>query len=101
MSMKDWMREQGYSKEDEYFFKKDQELVSKMREAADARKKKLEEEHHGKPYWMTCPKCGGALREETLENIVKVDRCSACDGIFFDQGELDLFVNARKGKSGT
>ena len=30
-SMKDEMRQQGYSKEDEYFFKKDQELIEKMR----------------------------------------------------------------------
>jgi Zn-finger nucleic acid-binding protein len=97
MSMKDRMREQGYSKEDEYFFKKDQELLAGMREAADARKKEVEEAHREQPYWMKCPKCGGQLREESLREVVKVDRCSGCNGIYFDDGELDLFVKSARG----
>jgi uncharacterized protein with PIN domain len=98
MSMRDEMRQQGYSKEDEYFFKKDKELLAKMREAADARKKTLEETHRGKAYWMVCPKCGGELSEESLQDIVKVDRCSECNGVFFDDGELDLFVRSARTK---
>ena len=96
MSMKDQMRDQGYSKEDEYFFKKDKELLAKLREAADARKKATEEAHRDQAYWMVCPKCGGALEEESLQEVVKVDRCTACNGIFFDDGELDLFVKSAK-----
>jgi len=99
MSMKDRMREQGYSKEDEYFFKKDQELLSKLRAAADERKKEAEAKHRGQAYWMVCPKCGGQLREESLQQVVKVDRCAGCNGIYFDDGELDLFVkSARRGE---
>jgi len=95
--MRDDMRQQGYSKEDEYFFKKDKELLAKMREAADARKKHAEEEHRGKPYWMVCPKCGHALEEQSLQGVVRVDRCSGCNGIYFDDGELELFVKSSKG----
>ena len=41
------MRQLGYSKEDECFFKKDQELIEKMWDAANARKKEIEEKHKG------------------------------------------------------
>lgn len=96
MSMRDEMRQQGYSKEDEYFFKKDKELLAKLRDAADTRKKELEDTHRDQSYWMVCPKCGGALTEESLQGIVKVDRCGGCKGVFFDDGELDLFVRASR-----
>jgi len=98
MSMRDEMRQQGYSKEDEYFYKKDRELLAKMREAADQRKKEMEEQHRGQAFWMVCPKCGGSLTEECLRDVVRVDRCSGCKGVFFDDGELDLFVQSARGK---
>ena len=99
MSMRDRMRELGYSEEDKYFFKKDQELIAKMREAADRRKKELEAEHKGQSYWMTCPKCGTGLEEESLGGVVRVDRCSGCGGTYFDQGELDLWLKSRLGSA--
>ena len=37
---------------------------------------------------MRCPKCGHEMKEEELEGI-KIDRCSFCEGIYFDAGELD------------
>ena len=37
---------------------------------------------------MKCPKCGHDLKEQELEGI-KVDRCTHCEGVFFDAGELD------------
>ena len=95
MNMRDEMRQMGYSKEDEYFYKKDQELIGHMREAANTRKKELEEKHKGQPYWMRCPKCGSDLKEEALEEVVKIDTCSECGGQFFDSGELDLLLKSR------
>ena len=77
MDIKDEMRQLGYSKEDEYFFKKDQELIEKMRQAANLRKKELAEKHQGEAFWMTCPKCGTALHEETLNDVVRVMRALA------------------------
>ena len=78
MNTRDEMRQMGYSKEDEYFHKKDQELIGDMREAANTRKKELEEKHKGQPYWMKCPKCGSDLKEEAFEKVVKIDTCSEC-----------------------
>jgi hypothetical protein len=95
MNMRDEMRQMGYSKEDEYFHKQDQELITNMRDSANARKQELEEKHKGQPYWMKCPKCGAELKEETYHEVVKIDICSECGGQFFDRGELDLLLKSR------
>jgi hypothetical protein len=94
--MRDEMKDQGYSKEDEYFHKKDQELVAKLREQADAQRAKLESENQKKEYWMRCPKCGSTLNEEKYDQVF-VDRCSSksCGGIFFDGGELEMLLKAK------
>jgi demethoxyubiquinone hydroxylase (CLK1/Coq7/Cat5 family) len=95
MNMRDEMRQTGYSKEDEYFHRKDQELIEQMRKAVNDRKKALEEKHQGQAHWMKCPKCGSDLKEELIEQVVRVDTCSECGGQYFDQGELDLLIKSR------
>ena len=62
--MRDEMKSQGYSKEDEYFHRKDQELIAKLREKAEAERAKLEAENQKNAYWMRCPKCGSAMVEQ-------------------------------------
>ncbi|MQA95821.1 MAG: hypothetical protein GEV11_14620 [Streptosporangiales bacterium] len=42
---------------------------------------------------MTCPKCGGGMRQFERSNIV-VDQCTECRGIFLDRGELERLVDA-------
>jgi len=37
--------------------------------------------------WMKCPKCGVDLFEKDYKNI-KVDKCSACEGVWLDTGEM-------------
>lgn len=95
MSMKDDLRHLGYSKEDEYFFKKDQELISKLRGQAAAHRKELEDANKEKPHWMTCPKCGGQLKEELFRNLILLDRCSGCEGVYLDHGELEIVLKAQ------
>ena len=44
---------------------------------------------------MKCPKCGHDLKEEPVEDVL-VDRCTFCEGLYLDAGELEkLFL--RKG----
>jgi hypothetical protein len=95
MSMKDDLKSQGYSKEDEYFHRKDQELIAKLRAEAQVQKEKLKAENGKKEYWMRCPKCGTSLKEENYEGVL-VDRCtnSACGGVYFDGGELEILLKA-------
>ena len=46
---------------------------------------------------MHCPKCTADKfnKYESMEGI-EVDFCSACRGIWFDKGELSLFVDSRE-----
>ncbi|MFQ5830020.1 MAG: zf-TFIIB domain-containing protein [Candidatus Methylomirabilia bacterium] len=37
---------------------------------------------------MQCPRCKGDLRRADLQGI-EVDRCSSCEGLWLDYGELD------------
>jgi len=95
--MREEMKSQGYSKEEEYFHRKDQELIAKLKEKSDAQRTKLEAENKKKEYWMRCPKCGSAMKEEKYGPSVLIDRCSAksCGGIFFDGGELEILLKAK------
>jgi len=95
--MKDDLKKQGYSQEDEYFHRQDQERIAKLRQKAEAQKAKLESDHKNKDHWMRCPKCGSALREETYGEAVLVDRCTFedCGGIFLDKGELEILLEAK------
>ena len=54
-------------------------------------KKKLKELHS-----MRCPKCGMELIEIDYKAI-KVDKCSGCEGIWLDAGELEAVAKLEKG----
>ena len=95
--MKDDLKKQGYSKEDEYFYQKDRERIAKLRVQAEAKRAQLASENKKEEYWMRCPKCGSSLKEEEYAGVVLVDRCSSkdCGGIFFDGGELEILMKAK------
>jgi len=94
-------------REDEWFQKNEKQLLESARLA---RQKREQERAAGEKtaelqrlkalHLMRCPKCGHAMQEEELEEV-KVDRCSHCEGIYFDAGELDQVLmkkeEARKG----
>ena len=80
--------------EDEYFLKRDAELIREHRERLDAERKERERKAH----YMKCPKCGSDLAERELEHV-KVDVCPSCNGVWLDAGELDL-VRATAGGRG-
>ena len=81
--------------EDEWFLRNEKELLETARvarlkrEAERAAKEKAEETKRLKDlHFMKCPKCGHDMKEEKLESV-SVDRCTHCEGIFFDAGELE------------
>ena len=83
-------------KEDEYFaremFEKKQKIEQeKQQKLAAAERRKAKELH-----FMKCPKCGMNLVEIDYRNI-KVDRCSKCEGVWLDSGELAQVVKLEKG----
>jgi len=94
MAEKD-ISEKSYDKETEFFYKTNREIIDRQRQALDSRRaeqraKALKEQH-----WMCCPKCGHEMTETQLCGIM-VDRCSVCEGIYFDRGELELLLQSRE-----
>ena len=70
------------------------------------RRKKLEEEKHRKLkeedkkslkglHYMRCPKCGMELIEIDYKGV-KVDKCSECEGVWLDAGELEAISKFEK-----
>ncbi len=82
--------------EEEYYkrleFEKLKKAEAAKREQMEAEEKQnLKELHH-----MCCPKCGMPLIEIDY-NGVAVDKCSACEGVWLDAGELEQVSNMEKG----
>jgi uncharacterized protein len=83
-------------KEEAYFarqmFEKKQKVEQEKQQLlAEAERKKAKELH-----FMKCPKCGMNLVEIDYKSI-KVDRCSGCEGVWLDSGELAQIVKLEKG----
>lgn len=81
--------------EDAYFareeFQKLKELEQKKQmQFAEEEKKRLQELH-----FMSCPKCGMKLVEIDYKGI-KIDRCSGCEGVWLDAGELETVSKMEK-----
>jgi hypothetical protein len=55
----------------------------KRRNLVTEEKNKLKELHH-----MRCPKCGMELVTINYKNI-EIDKCSECEGVWLDAGELE------------
>jgi acetyl-CoA carboxylase beta subunit len=78
------LEDRGQALENEYFRRKEQELIAKM-------KARLEEES-ARSLEIKCPKCEGTLIETDFEDI-KIDVCNKCTGVWLDAGELTHIVD--------
>jgi len=96
-----------HRREDEWFRENEKQLLEAARVARARReqeradkeaasdRKRLREMHY-----MKCPKCGHDLKEQDLEGV-KIDRCTHCEGVFFDAGELDqIFAKKAEARRG-
>lgn len=79
--------DRGAALENEYFHRKEQEIIAKM-------KAKMEHED-SKATELKCPKCEGTLVETDFEKI-KIDVCNKCTGVWLDPGELTQVVHHEK-----
>jgi hypothetical protein len=82
-------------KEEEYFARMEFERKKKLEEEkhkklAEAEKQKLKEFH-----FMRCPKCGMELIEIDYKGM-KIDKCSECEGVWLDAGELEAVSKLEK-----
>ena len=74
--------------EDEYFARL--EFEQKKKEEGGHHKKIEEDERKRlkEIHYMRCPKCGMKLVEIDYRAI-KIDKCTACEGVWLDAGELE------------
>jgi len=79
------------SLEDEYFLKLDMEKIKELRDELDQNRKEENEKQKLKAHWMKCPKCGSDLAEINYDEVM-IDRCTGCEGIWLDKGELELLT---------
>ncbi len=78
--------------EEEYFVKREAELLKERRIAAERAADQAERQSH----YMKCPKCGADLVKQDNDGI-EVDRCPECHGVWFDAGEAEALVKRESG----
>ena len=83
--------------EEAYFVRREferrrQAEEEKLEQLNAEEKRKLKDLHY-----MHCPKCGNNLIEIDYKGIA-IDKCSHCEGVWLDQGELEQISHFEKGK---
>jgi len=76
--------EREKSLEEEYFRRKEQELIEKMR----AKRAEDEQRAKAEASALQCPRCDGTLVGLSFEDV-RIDRCNKCNGVWLDAGELE------------
>lgn len=77
--------------EEDYFRRKDQEAIEKLRE----KMKIAEDAKAAGTSSMQCPRCDGSLKESTFEEV-QIDTCDKCGGVWLDSGELQQLTQKEK-----
>ena len=85
--------------EEEYFARLEFERRKKAEEGKHRQMAEQEKRQRKELHFMHCPKCGMKLIEVDYKSL-KIDRCSACGGIWLDAGELEAAVELEKGLLG-
>ena len=72
------------SNEEEYFARREAELLRQQRDAAQRAAVEAERKSH----YLKCPKCGYSLITEEWFGV-QIDQCPNCRGVWLDAGELE------------
>jgi hypothetical protein len=91
----------GRSREDDWFRQNEQQMLEtarvarlKRQQEREAAEKEEERKRLRDLHFMKCPKCGHDLKTDSVSDI-EIDRCSFCEGVFFDAGELEQVFSKR------
>jgi uncharacterized protein len=85
-------------RENDWFRQNEEKMIEaarKRREQAESASRSTQEDARRKLHWRKCPKCGSDMNVETISGI-EVEKCSSCEGIFFDRGELEQVLTKRE-----
>ena len=75
--------------EEEYFARRNAELIAEQRAKLDETRQNRERASH----FMRCPRCGGTLME-VVHHGATVDRCVDCKGVWLDAGDFERSEHA-------
>ncbi|MDQ3473530.1 MAG: zf-TFIIB domain-containing protein [Acidobacteriota bacterium] len=78
--------------EEEYFHKKNQEALEKMRAKIEI----AEQAKAAGTSSMNCPRCDGSLQTNNFEGV-DIDTCEKCGGVWLDSGELEQLTKRESG----
>ncbi|HZI67915.1 MAG TPA: zf-TFIIB domain-containing protein [Thermoanaerobaculia bacterium] len=87
-------------RENDWFRQNEEKLIEaarKRREEAERAQKTAEAESRRTAHWRKCPKCGSDMAVEKIADI-EIEKCSSCEGIFFDRGELEQLLMKQEGQ---
>lgn len=73
--------------EDEYFARRDAELLKEQR----AKQEKAVRDAERKSHYLKCPKDGADLSPIELHGV-QIEQCPECQGIWLDAGELEILT---------
>jgi uncharacterized protein len=93
--MRDEVKDLGYDREQEYFHRKEKELLEKRRKEQEAQSTAEEARELKERHWMRCPRCGHEMAEEELSGIQAL-RCGHCAGVYFEASELERIQEAQE-----
>jgi hypothetical protein len=83
------MTDKPSKNEDEYFARRDAELLRQQRASAQQAAAQTERKSH----YMKCPKCGYDLITGDWDGI-QIDQCTHCHGVWFDAGEAESLLKS-------
>jgi uncharacterized protein with PIN domain len=90
--MSDAFDERRKGLEEEYFHRKNNEAIEKLRE----KMKVAAEAKAAGTSSMRCPRCDGSLKESTFHDLL-INTCEKCGGVWLDAGELEQLTKKEKG----
>ncbi|MDP3259881.1 MAG: zf-TFIIB domain-containing protein [Thermodesulfovibrionales bacterium] len=82
-------------REAEYIARMEYERLKKIEEEKHKKLKAEEKNKLRELHYMRCPKCGMEMIEIDYKGI-KIDKCSECEGIWLDAGELEAVSKLEK-----
>ena len=83
------MTDKPSKNEDEYFARRDADLLRQQRASAQQAAAQTERKSH----YMKCPKCGYDLITGDWDGI-QIDQCTHCHGVWFDAGEAESLLKS-------
>ena len=83
--MANGMDERRKGLEEEYFHRKNQEAIEKLR----AKMRLAAQAKEAGTSSMKCPRCDGGILKEILIEEVPIDTCDKCAGVWLDSGEME------------